>query len=365
MGKVDEKKNRIEEGLGIAGGLEVPLGLEQIQKNAIKNLGNTLKGKAKDFIKSNIKTGNEKLDNALSSVVDGANPVDVARAHVSGAINEAGANNIVDNIQNPAELVNQVVGDATQNLVTPEVRAVLGRPNETLRTARIPSYQGRNMTRELDGLTEQGRNQYLRIVDGDPLEMGSDIPTHIFDYAKAQRESLLRRGIANPLSREEQEIYGRAVGQANRVNTMGRDLVEPGNSSQRIGDLLRGQPPPQEQQQQPQEVEMQDLSGVEQPTDRTTEDDNENEGDETQEQLNTETPLETQAEAKAEDAVGGDVAKTVGASVGEDIGEDAAEDSVLGPIGLLAGLGTGIASLVEDLKKRTVAPAIPLYQSGA
>jgi hypothetical protein len=271
--------------------------------------------------------------------------------------------------------------------------------------ARLPA--GRNFQTEIEGLSGDARNQYIRVMQGDPTEMGDLLPEHLFDHAQFMSSQLKSAGMLNPeeLVPEAKEALSQAFdslpriiprGGIARFTASGENLTQPASTSDRLAGLLKSslekvkdgltrpapaqpapearpapaQPAPEELRPPPAQPapeitpaepeitpadQTRPLEGLQQGT-QPSEITPAQEGKAPEDTGLNQTASEDIAK-EAGEGVGENVAKDAGEAIGEGVGESVIEDA-LGPIGAIVGLGTLIASLVEGFKHQSM-PNLP------
>jgi hypothetical protein len=279
-------------------------------------------------------------------------------------------------------------------IVSPEARqgSLTALSREDL-NARLPS--GGNFQSEINSLTGAQRDQYIRVMQGDPTEMGELLPEHLFDHAQFVGSQMREAGILNPeeILPEAKQAMAEAFDALPRVlpRSMAKILPngqltrQPATTSDRIGDLFKAVKQQKEQAQQELEKMTQKPQPVPESPATQTESQNPSTRSPAEEvQQGTDAseitpaqegkqPLETglnEGDVAGEELT--NVAKsglsglgeTLGESVGEGVGESFLGD-LAGPVGGIIGIATLIGSLVEAFKHHdTPQPAIPVLQAG-
>lgn len=427
-GKLQLKQERLSEILGAFQQLGLPAGLEGLQslreyaiKNGNKFLGDDTEGAGegtdilenlKSFLpqteqlsgligglpgrSSNIANAvrsqaNNALDVAQSKVGDIVNAVKTQAGKVTNAIDTQSGNigdvlerqvasrlpyrESVQKFQDIGARLKTNIGKIRDGeLTTPEqqTRSLLPLTREDL-NARLPT--GGNFQSEIEGLTGSARNQYLRILEGDPSEMGTLLPEHLYDHALYTSQQLRNVGILNPQELAPELRQGMAdVLQGlpvPKLRTMakftpeGEQTTQPATTSDRIANILTDSINPQTEDMATQARQALNPQQEPQP-DTATE--LRNMGTDN---IAIEQPATPEIQAVAKEAtdttikgIGDEAGEATGEAVGEALGESAAADA-LGPIGAIVGLGTLVASLVESFKKENMPNlSVPVLQAG-
>lgn len=263
--------------------------------------------------------------------------------------------------------------------------------------ARLPS--GGNFQSEINNLSGAARDQYLRVMQGDPTEMGSLLPEHLFDHAQFVGTQMKEAGLLNPseLVPEAKQAMNEAFDALPRIipRSMPKILSngnltrQPATTSDNIGDLFKAL-----RQQKNQEMDeispagpaptTNEISVAQSPATQTESQNPSTRAPAEEVQEGTEatelTPAQegkqaTQTGLNAGDEVGEEISnvaksgldglgEAAGEAVGEAVGESFLGD-LAGPIGGLIGLGTLISSLVESFKHQQIPQApTPVLQAG-
>jgi hypothetical protein len=288
-------------------------------------------------------------------------------------------------------------------IVSPEARqgSLTALTREDL-NARLPS--GGDFQSEINNLSGAARDQYIRVMQGDPTEMGSLLPEHLFDHAQFVGSQAKEAGILNPesLVPEAKQAMNEAFSALPRVLPRqmpkilpdGQLTRQPATTSENIGNLFKQL----KTQQSQKETEMQNMAEIEParpaptieevPVSNTPAKEPEAQDPATRQpaqevqegtQPSEITPAQEGKQAVETGLNAGDVSEeltntvksglgglgeTLGEGVGEAVGESFLGD-LAGPIGGLIGLGTLISSLVESFKHQQVPQApTPVLQAG-